>query len=265
MDKPTVGSLFSGFGGMDLGFERSGFITKWQVEIEDYARKLLNITFPWAEQYVDVRMFPPSPESTWLLHQWKKQYGIDLLLAGFPCQDISYAGNGAGLEGKRSGLFYEVARIIRLLAPGWIVLENVPALLTRGLGQVLGTLASLGYDAEWHCIPASAFGATHKRDRIFIIANSYGIRLQGWTYKRSCRKSGPRRAQQLTRLLKTSVESGVPTSNGGGVHDGVPFRMEQIRGYGNAVFPDVAEFIGKQLIKVIRTKSVYTDIDCSNK
>jgi DNA (cytosine-5)-methyltransferase 1 len=103
---------------------------------------------------------------------------VDFISGGFPCQDISFAGRGAGLAGERSGLFYEVARLIGELEPAGVMLENVSALLDRGLGDVLGALASLGYDAEWHCIPASAIGAPHRRDRIWIVANpvSGGIR-----------------------------------------------------------------------------------------
>jgi DNA (cytosine-5)-methyltransferase 1 len=97
-----------------------------------------------------------------------------VLSAGFPCQDISYAGDGAGLAGQRSGLVWPLLRAIRLVRPRRAVLENVAALLTRGLGTILGRMAAFGYDAEWHCIPASAIGAPHQRDRIWIIATDAG-------------------------------------------------------------------------------------------
>jgi DNA (cytosine-5)-methyltransferase 1 len=97
---------------------------------------------------------------------------IDLLCGGFPCQDISLAGRGAGIEGERSSLWFEFARLIRELEPRWIVVENVPALTSRGLDRVLRDLAESGYDAEWDCLPASAFGAPHRRDRIWIVAYS---------------------------------------------------------------------------------------------
>jgi DNA (cytosine-5)-methyltransferase 1 len=95
---------------------------------------------------------------------------IDVICGGFPCQDISYAGAGAGIEGERSGLWSEYARLIGELRPQFVIVENVSALLSRGLDRVLGDLASIGYDAEWHCIPASAVGAPHRRDRIWIMA-----------------------------------------------------------------------------------------------
>jgi len=94
---------------------------------------------------------------------------VDVVCGGFPCQDISVAGKGAGLAGERSGLFYELARLIGEIRPRYAILENVSALLSRGLGDVLGELATLGYDAQWHCIPASAVGAPHRRDRVWIV------------------------------------------------------------------------------------------------
>jgi DNA (cytosine-5)-methyltransferase 1 len=97
-----------------------------------------------------------------------------VLSAGFPCQDVSYAGEGAGLAGARSGLVWPLLRAIRLVRPRRAVLENVAALLSRGLDQILGRMAAFGYDAEWHCIPASAVGAPHQRDRIWIIATDAG-------------------------------------------------------------------------------------------
>ena len=96
--------------------------------------------------------------------------GVDIICGGFPCQDISVAGKGAGIEGSRSGLWSEYARIISEVRPRYVIVENVAALLGRGLERVLGDLAALGFDAEWHCIPASAVGAPHRRDRVWIVA-----------------------------------------------------------------------------------------------
>lgn len=101
----------------------------------------------------------------------------DVVTAGFPCQDISYAGAGAGLSGERSGVgWWKTRRAIRLVRPRLALLENVAALLNRGLGTVLGSLAQIGYDTEWHCIPASHVGAPHRRDRIWIVAHSQSER-----------------------------------------------------------------------------------------
>jgi DNA (cytosine-5)-methyltransferase 1 len=154
------GSLFAGIGGFDLGLERSGMQCAWQVEIDPYAQKVLAKHWPDVRRHADVCTFPPE-EGDW---------EVDLICGGFPCQDISYAGKGAGLAGARSGLWFQFARIIGDLRPRYVIVENVSALLTRGMGEVLGTLASLGYDAEWHVIPASAVGAPHRRDRVWIVA-----------------------------------------------------------------------------------------------
>ena len=104
---------------------------------------------------------------------------IDVLCGGFPCQDLSVAGKGAGIDGARSGLWSEYARLIGELRPRYVIVENVPALLGRGLGRVLGDLSALGYDAEWDCLPASAFGAPHRRDRIWIVAYPGSEGLEG--------------------------------------------------------------------------------------
>ena len=156
--KLTFGSLFAGIGGFDLGFERAGFECRWQVEIDSYATKILEKHWPKVHRERDIRECNASNLER-----------VDCIIGGFPCQDISYAGRGAGLDGERSGLFFEAIRLVRELQPRAIVLENVAALLTRGLDRVLGTLAEIGYDAEWHCVPAAAVGAPHIRDRVFVI------------------------------------------------------------------------------------------------
>ena len=161
----TFGSLFAGIGGFDLGFERAGMTCKWQVEIDDYANRVLKKHWPEVSRHRDIKTFPPSPESDW---------SVDVICGGFPCQDISYAGRGAGLDGERSGLFFDSIRVVRELRPRVVCMENVAALLTRGLDVVVGTLAEIGYDVEWHCIPAAHVGAPHIRDRVFIIGTRDG-------------------------------------------------------------------------------------------
>ena len=165
----TFGSLFAGIGGFDLGFERAGFECKWQVEIDNYATKILEKHWPKVHRERDIRECNTSNLER-----------VDCIIGGFPCQDISYAGRGAGLDGERSGLFFEAIRLVRELQPRAIVLENVAALLTRGLDRVLGTLAEIGYDAEWHCIPAAAVGAPHIRDRVFVLAYSQRDGREQW-------------------------------------------------------------------------------------
>lgn len=170
MSEPLrVLSLFAGIGGFDLGLERtSGFKTVGFVEIDPFCRRVLAKHWPGVPCHDDVttREFIEGE--------------ADVIVGGFPCQDISLAGAGAGLAGTRSGLWRELLRAIRVVRPRVALLENVAALLNRGLGTVLGDLASIGYDAEWHCIPASAVGAPHRRDRVWIIAYARSEQHEGY-------------------------------------------------------------------------------------
>jgi DNA (cytosine-5)-methyltransferase 1 len=159
----TFGSLFSGIGGMDLGLERAGMRCLWQSEIDPYASRVLRKHWPGVPNLGDITRI-----------DWSGVERPDLVCGGFPCQDISIAGKGAGLAGERSGLWYELARCVREVRPRIVLVENVAALLFRGLDAVLRTLASLGYDCEWACLPAAAVGAPHIRDRVFILAYPHG-------------------------------------------------------------------------------------------
>lgn len=173
----TFGSLFAGIGGFDLGFERAGLECRWQVEIDDYATKILEKHWPKVHRERDIRECNSDNLER-----------VDCIIGGFPCQDISYAGRGAGLAGERSGLFFEAVRLVRELQPRAVVLENVAALLTRGMDRVLGTLAEIGYDAQWHCLPAAAVGAPHIRDRVFIIGVQRMADNTNCNYERTIRK-----------------------------------------------------------------------------
>lgn len=163
---------------------------------------------------------------------------IDIITAGFPCQDISVAGFGEGLGGERSGLFFEVARLADELRPAFIFLENVPAIRTRGAETVCKTLASLGYDMRWTTLTASSVGAKHKRERWFLLAHAKGKRVQGlWP----C-------GEQVSHAY---VQQGLPVCESEGrfptdwqtepsvgrVVDGLPFRVERIKSLGNSVVP----------------------------
>ena len=158
---------FSGIGGFSYAAEKlvGGFQTIQFVECEPYAQKILKKHWPDIPIHDDIKTYNPEP------------YSADVVCGGFPCQDISTAGQGKGItEETRSGLFYELIRVIRLVRPRYIVLENVAAILNNGLGIVLGELAEAGFDCEWACIPASALGACHQRDRWWLVAypNDYG-------------------------------------------------------------------------------------------
>lgn len=172
--KLRVLDLFSGIGGFSLGLESTGgFVTSAFCEQADFSRRVLAKHWPEVPIYDDVRTLTASRLAS-------DGVGVDAICGGFPCQDISLAGAGAGIDGERSGLWREYARLIGETGPRWVIVENVSALLSRGLGRVLGDLAALGYDAEWHCIPAAALGAPHRRDRLWLVAypNCDGERQQ---------------------------------------------------------------------------------------
>ena len=293
----TFGSLFAGIGGLDLGFERAGLTCSWQVEIDDYATRILAKHWPNVRRWDDVQTFPPRNE----LKPWR----VDVIAGGFPCQDISLAGKGAGLAGERSGLFFEIIRLARLLEPRAIVLENVAALLARGMGAVLGELAEIGFDAQWHCIPAAAVGAPHIRDRVFVVGYSNGdgkpvitkhdeasrvpklvaysqrdpIRQQPGRgsgangtgaalaaidgkeqplantdeprlEKRPGGEEAARARAAITRNDWWAIEPAV-----GRVANGVPRRVDRLRGLGNAIVPQVAEVVGRWVVDVLEGSS----------
>lgn len=184
----NVLDLFSGIGGFSLGLERAGMRTVAFCEIDPYCQAVLRKHWPDVPVFGDVcaltaEALADAKGRAGEFQSSKRQdlrdepaingaAGIDVICGGFPCQDISVAGKGAGIEGSRSGLWKEYVRIIGEVRPRYVIVENVAALLGRGLERVLGDLAALGYDAEWHCIPASAVGAPHRRDRIWIVAYS---------------------------------------------------------------------------------------------
>jgi len=158
--------LVSGIGGFSLGLERAGMETVAFCEIDPYCRAVLKKHWPEVPCYDDITTLTANQLAA-------DGIAVDVICGGFPCQDISLAGRGGGIaEGTRSGLWSEYARLIGELRPRYVIVENVAALLGRGLDRVLGDLAALGFDAEWHCIPASAIGAPHRRDRLWIVAHS---------------------------------------------------------------------------------------------
>lgn len=164
----TAGSLFSGIGGIDVAFAAARFDIRFQVEIDAFCRKVLAKHaaqyWPNATQHVDVRSVG------------RAELGyVDVLFGGFPCQDISIAGKGAGIEGARSGLWYEFRRIIGEVRPRAVLLENVPAITHRGGATVIAHLTALGYDARWGIVAAADAGAPHQRDRWFCVAYANGF------------------------------------------------------------------------------------------
>jgi DNA-cytosine methyltransferase len=160
----NVLDLFSGIGGFSLGLERAGMKTVAFCEVDKKCQQVLKKHWP------DVPIFDDVSTLTGEEIGKRIEETIDVICGGFPCQDISLAGKGAGLEGKRSGLWTEFHRLIKEIRPKYAIIENVSALRSRGLDQVLREISEIGYDAEWHCIPASAVGAPHRRDRVWIVA-----------------------------------------------------------------------------------------------
>lgn len=274
----TFGSLFAGIGGFDLGLECAGMTCKWQVEIDEYCRRVLAKHWPNVRRHADVRTFPPGKREgrpSIDLRGWT----VDLVCGGFPCQDISVAGRRAGIDGEKSGLWRDFFRIVRILRPRFVLVENSPALLGRGMGRVVGNLASIGYDTEWDCLPCAAFGAVHIRNRLFLLA--YPNSQQGKKYRdfglgRIGRQEGAEETNcgnasqddvhdSYRRRYGTPKETifagrgGIELSGQwasepdvGRVAYGVPNGMDRRRGLGNAIVPQVAEWIGRRILEAQR-------------
>lgn len=162
------GSLFSGVGGFDMGLEAAGMTPAWQVEIEPRAASVLRYRWLNVDLHADVRDVGRSNLAP-----------VDVICGGFPCQDLSVAGKRRGLAGERSGLFYEFMRVVDALAPAWVLIENVPGLLSsnggRDMGAVLGTLARLGYGWTYRCLDTQYFGPPQRRLRVFIVGRAGGF------------------------------------------------------------------------------------------
>ena len=278
--------LFSGIGGFALAARWVGWETVGFCEIDPYCQKVLAKHWPGVPIYDDVTKLQCGVKG-YTTDGTTTVGPIDVITGGFPCQDISYAGKGAGIDGERSGLWTELARLIGEVRPRYAVLENVAALLSRGLDRVAGDLVEIGYDCEWHCIPAAAVGAPHRRDRIWIVAypagdirrasgdevdyapNGSGTELrhangQGEPVGSVDAKASELRSNvadsigaRLERQLKAGPASRSTdrSSDGrdrgwwttepdvGRVANGVPRRVDRLRGLGNAIVPQVAQVI----------------------
>jgi DNA (cytosine-5)-methyltransferase 1 len=235
----TVGSLFSGIGGFDLGFERAGFEIRWQVEIDRFCWRVLEKHWPNAQRSQDVRRVHAEtncpPDNGWECDDCLAP--VDVICGGFPCQDISPAGSRVGIDGARSGLWREFARIIGELRPRYVVVENSADLLLRGMGRVCGDLAALGYDAEWDVVSACALGAPHTRERVFVVAYPSGERPgQLWRLW-----SEEERAAQR-HLYWPTHEPGYQR-----MVDGLPDRAHRVTALGNAIVPAIAQWIAERI------------------
>jgi DNA (cytosine-5)-methyltransferase 1 len=257
-------ALFAGAGGGILGGHLLGWRTVCAVEWEPYPASVLaqrqnDGLLPAFPIWDDVRTFDG--------HAWRGV--VDVVSGGFPCQDISVAGKGAGIDGTRSGMWGHMARIIGEVRPRYVFVENSPALITRGLGRVLGDLAALGYDCRWTVLGAADVGAPHQRDRIWIVANSTGTGGDAWSLqvkrsngrslesgpstelvKSSCssafvadsdssQREGNKRPQRKTQELTELGESGWWTTEPdvGRVAHGVAARVDRLKAIGNGQVP----------------------------
>lgn len=234
-----------------MGLERAGMVCKWQVEIDGFCTRVLEKHWPDVTRWDDVATFPPDNSTDW---------NVDVIAGGFPCQDISSGGQKAGINGERSGLWFEFARIIRAIRPDIVVVENVGDLAVRGLGCVLGELATCGLDAEWQVLPASAFGAPHQRERLFIVAYDSRRRpsLLGQVFRRDAAKDAIKTGDDEQKWRGQVVRGasgrlrllpGFPLRR---MAYGIPPGLDRLRGLGNAVVPQVAQWIGERILQVTR-------------
>ena len=228
---------FAGIGGFSYAAHKlvGGFETKQFIEIDPFCQKILNKHFPNVPIHDDIRTFSAI----------SGQY--DVICGGFPCQSLSVAGNRAGItEDSRSGIFYELMRVILLVRPKYIILENVAAILNNGLDIVLGELSQAGYDAEWSVISASTLGACHRRSRWWCVAYSNSEGLQRLRAKHELQESSEEREacwspsritlkQDWRRYLSKPL-----LSRGDDVIPNWIHRSKRIKALGNSLLPAVA-------------------------
>jgi DNA (cytosine-5)-methyltransferase 1 len=237
----TVGSLFAGIGGFDLGFERAGFEVKWQVEIDPFCRAVLAKHWPDVRRYEDVRTVGAELER------------VDVLCGGFPCQDVSSAGPRIGISGERSGLWGEFHRVICELRPRYVVVENTEGLLARGLDRVLGDLAGSGYDAEWACIQAADLGAPHERERLFLVAYPDAVNGQARVGMRDAKARTVFAGNYPQRLALWLASAGLAPR----VDDGLPTPLDRrlrTEVVGNSIVPQIAEWIARRILEAEAVK-----------
>lgn len=251
------GSLFTGIGGFDLAAEWVGWNNIFHCEFEEYKRKRLEEKFKKSDSYGDIREFNAT----------KYKGRIDIISGGFPCQDVSIAqqskklGGAQGINGERTGLWKEYARVIREIEPGIIIFENSPMLLIRGFERVLCDLHELGFDVEWRCFYASDFGYPHFRKRLYGVAYS---RFKRW---KDIAKSGGILSKVLPQRTPRQIPVSIPLErfNSQSSYDDV--RMDDgfskeldkavIHGFGNAVVPEIPYQIFRE-IKAWEEKNIKT-------
>lgn len=251
--------LFSGIGGFSLGLERAGMETVAFCEQDESCQKVLEKHWPDTVILNDVSEVyygdgVLSQEETF------STVGIDVVCGGFPCQDISTANTtGKGLQGKRSGLWSEMRRIINEVKPKYCIIENVPNLRNRGLGRIIKDLSEIGYMGRADVISARAFGASHQRERLFIIAthsDNYGFIGKAYAESTKDSKRNWEDNRGAKRPFMQGAEWPVEPDVGRVVHgisdwshEDRKRRKERIKQLGNAVVPQITEWIGRQIME----------------
>lgn len=243
--------LFSGIGGIALGLHRAGMQTVGFCEIDPYCRRVLAKHWPGVWIHDDVRTLTRELVA-------ERCGSVDLIAGGFPCQDVSNAGKRIGIEGPSSGLWREYARLICDIRPSYVVVENVPGLLTNGLDRVLSDLAACGFDAEWQVLPGGSFGAPFVRERVFVVAYPHG---QHGRTRRPWRHTGnapwllvPGKSRKSADAAATGIGHWADEPGLDRLVCGVPPALDRLRGVGNAVVPAVSEYIGRLILEAIQTK-----------
>ncbi len=289
---------FSGIGGFTIGLEAAGMQTIAFCEIEDFPRKVLAKHWPDVPIARDIRKLSYNRKTKKLIYDGEVIYvgSINVVCGGFPCQDLSVAGNQKGITAERSGLWSELCRIISEIRPKYAIVENVTALISgdsgRWFGRVLGDLAEIGYDCEWHCISASELGAHHHRDRVWIICysqhagrfaaeigeshqagngsdqegeksasefagssntkiladtNSKGLQKRPILRRLARSKDERNQRENIAIYGRWNIEPDV-----GRVANGIPRRVDRLKGLGNAVVPQIPELIGRAIMEAER-------------
>jgi DNA (cytosine-5)-methyltransferase 1 len=242
MGKLRVLDLFSGIGGFSLGLERTdGFETVAFCEVEPHCRRVLAKHWPEVPCYDDVRTLTGARLAA-------DGIGVDVICGGFPCQDISATGKREGINGSRSGLWFEYARLIGELRPCYVIVENVADLLIRGFDRVLGSLAALGYDAEWDCISAAHVGTHHRRDRAWVVAYPERRGLEGRMFECPRPTAGKPISDCRGRFGYPigTAWSGEPEL--AMLVHGLPDHVAGVGAIGNAVVPAIPELIGRGIL-----------------
>lgn len=259
--------VFSGIGGFSLGLEAAGMKTVAFCEIDPFCQKLLKHHWPSVPVFTDVRALNVKE---------LEKHGIrtiDFISGGFPCQDLSIAGQKKGITGRRSGLWSELHRLIGELRPRFALIENVPNLLAGERGawfsRVLGDLAEIGYDAQWHCIPAARLGAPHVRDRVWITA--YPCRYSGKSAAKDLAYT-PRGNMGIFDLLGTAINEARSQFDWETefakrelhskprvlrMDDGIPDVLDRLKALGNTIVPQIAHAWGITLIRMAKQWDIH--------